>query len=288
MHRMLIGWAGYPVLVRLVLFFVLLGVLWLPLAVPLYVLTGGGQLSGQLAVVSLYALLFVALYVWGRWVRAQLAPFKAYGLIWRGRAAQELGLGISFALLSLAGLFALEGSLGWLKFAVPPVVNWAGVGLNSVAVGLGVALAEELLFRGWLAGELARDYGTAGALLGSSVIYALLHFIKPIQAILESWPQFPGLCLLGLILICARLAGQGRLALPIGLHAGWVGSITAVNIVGLVHYTGAVPPLVTGIGNNPLAGLMGLSFLALILMLVLTRLALQGQDLHRAGQRLIS
>ncbi len=284
MLRTLAGWAAHPTLVRLALFAFLLCSLWLPLAAPLYFLTGQSPTSAGLAAGLLYLFFFAALYIWGRWVRGRLQPFAACGLTWNPHSLALALSGFVFALVSLGMLFALENWLGWLRFEVSSQINWALVGLNGLALGVGVALAEELLFRGWLVNELVQDCGLLGAITGSSFLYALLHFLKPLEVILASWPQFPGLYLLGLILVGLRLAAGGPLALPIGLHAGWVCGITLVNASGLVHYTGTTSELTTGLGGNPLAGSAGLGFLLLILGLVLTRLSQQSHNWLKAGR----
>jgi membrane protease YdiL (CAAX protease family) len=44
--------------------------------------------------------------------------------------------------------------------------------LNALALVLGVGFAEELLFRGWLWGELQLRLRPAGALLAQAVVFA--------------------------------------------------------------------------------------------------------------------
>jgi len=81
---------------------------------------------------------------------------------------------------------------------------------------------------------------------------------------LRTWPQFPGLLLLGLILIWGKRRCQNRLGLSIGLHAGLVWGYYIINIGELVRYSGSVPDWVTGINGNPLAGAIGLLFLSVL------------------------
>jgi len=126
---------------------------------------------------------------------------------------------------------------------------------------MALGTAEELLFRGWLWDELRRDYSFRISLGVNTLIFATLHFLKPLEAMVKSLPQFPGLVLLGLILIWAKQRSQGKLGLSIGLHAGLVWGYYLINVGNLVTYTGVVPDWVTGVGKNPLAGLVGLGFL---------------------------
>jgi hypothetical protein len=103
----------------------------------------------------------------------------------------------------------------------------------------------------------------------------VLHFIKPLPEVIRTFPQFPGLVLLGLALVWAkrstrrqlRLTGvqhQGRLGLPIGLHAGLVWGYYMIHVGQLARYSGQVPQWLTGIDQNPLAGGAGLVFLMLL------------------------
>jgi membrane protease YdiL (CAAX protease family) len=136
--------------------------------------------------------------------------------------------------------------------------------LEGLASALGIGFAEELLFRGWLLDELQRDYHPRVALWADSTLYALLHYIKPLQEILRTWPGFPGLLLLGLTLVWAKRSRRGRLGLPIGLHAGLVWGYYIINVGQLVQYSGQVPEWITGVDRNPLAGVMGLLFLGVL------------------------
>lgn len=70
----------------------------------------------------------------------------------------------------------------------------------------------------------------------------------------------------------AKVWNQNKLGLSLGLHAGWVWGITWVNNLAWIEYTGKASEWLTGIGGNPLAGLMGLFFLVGT-FLVLKRLA---------------
>jgi len=230
--------------------------LWLPIAGPVYWLWGTTNTVSIATILLLYALFVFLLRFWGRNVYQQPQPLHYYGL----RGKQELLLGLTFSLLCIFCLFILEASLGWLVWQ-SVTLELSKVILEGLAVALGIGLAEELLFRGWLLDELERDYRPQVSLWVCSTAFALLHFIKPWEVIRQSWPQFLGLLLLSSMLVQAKRLCQGRLGLPIGLHGGLVWGYYIVNVGNLVNYSQQVPSWLTGINHNPLAGLMGLLFL---------------------------
>jgi hypothetical protein len=136
--------------------------------------------------------------------------------------------------------------------------------LEGLLVAVGIGFAEELFFRGWLLVELQRDYYPRFAFLLNAGIFALLHYLKPLEQILQTLPEFAGLFLLGMTLAFAKRATGGRLWLPMGLHAGLVWGYYAINVGNLAKFSETVPSWITGIHGNPLAGIMGLLFLGAI------------------------
>ncbi len=253
----------YPAIARIVLFLLILALAWLPIAVPLYFWLGTTTPLSVAPLILLYAMFVGWLRVWGRRVHGQPKPLPAHGLVPSAQNLQELGLGLVVGLISLGLLFGVEGWLGWLTWqplpsALPRLL------IEGLLVGLGVGLAEELLFRGWLLDELRYDWGFTTALWVTSLFYAGLHFIKPWSAILAELPSFPGLLLLGLTLGLARRRTHGRLGLAIGLHGGLVWGYYLIDVGDWVSYTRAVPDWATGLNQNPLAGAMGVVFLVLV------------------------
>lgn len=255
--------AKSPFAVRVGVFLLMLALLWLPVAAILnYRISDANRLT-IVAMSLLFIDFLVLLQVWGRWVYRESNSFRRYGL--QGSRANALewlqGLGLGF--FSLFGMFVLQGWLGWVIWRSPSP-SLLHIGLEGALVGLGVGLAEELLFRGWLTDELQQNYRPTTVLWASSLTFAILHFIKPLAEVWRTLPQFWGLLLLGLALAWAKRAGQGRLGLPMGLHAGLVWGYYIVNVGGLIDYSGQVPDWLTGVNQNPLAGGVGLVFLAIL------------------------
>lgn len=208
----------------------------------------------------LYGEFILLVRFWNQQVYAQPHVFKHYGLVKTQRNASDIVQGLFIGSFGLFSIFGLEGWFGWVIWQSPPFLP--SLVLEGLIVALGVGFAEELLFRGWLLDELQRDYQPHVALWVNGFLYALLHFIKPFAAILRTWSQFPALLLLGLTLVWAKRSCHDRLGLPIGLHAGLIWGYYIINVGQMVQYSGRVPDWVTGIDNNPLAGIMGLLFLS--------------------------
>lgn len=200
---------------------------------------------------------------WGMEVYHQPQLLKSYGLEGRRQNGLDLLKGLSIGLLFTLGLFALEGLLGWLKFQTPQA-SLPRVILEGFVSALGIGFAEELVFRGWLLDELQRDYNPKVSLWADAVIFAVLHFLKPLSEVIRTLPGFPGRLLLGLTLVWAKRSSGGLLGLPIGIHAGLVWGYYILNVGKVVQYSDQVSPWITGVDGDPLAGGMGLLFLSVL------------------------
>lgn len=255
-HLRILGQQPFPLRLGGFLAAVLLG------GIPLAALVIGFPRLESIAWIPLYLWLLMLLQGWNHRIR-QRNLWGTYGLTPSRQCWRDLGQGLGLGLLGLYAMFFLEGIWGWLTWqpiVIRDLLFYGGVGL---VLGLGVSLAEELLFRGWLLDELRLDYGNLWASLQAMLGFAVLHFLRPLEEILRTWPQFPGLLLVAAVLILARHRTGERLALPLGLHAGWIWGISLIHNLDWIRYTQQVPAWVTGIDNNPLAGLVGCGFLIL-------------------------
>ena len=265
----------YPFGVRLLCFLGVLLVVWLPFALPIYQWLDDPDWINIATMGLLYSEFIVLLHVWGRIVYDQSSLLRHYGLVATKQNGLDWLFGLGLGLSLLLGTFVVQGWLGWVTWQASemPLIRLV---LEGAIVGIAVGFAEELAFRGWLLDELKRDYRPAIALWANSLFFAVAHFIRPWDAIRETWPQFLGLLLLGAILVwakrCSRDRGNHingkRLGLPMGLHGGLVWGYYLVNVGNWVTYSGRVPTWVTGIDGNPLAGLLGLGLLGAIAILM--------------------
>lgn len=254
---------NYPAPIRLGIFILVLLLLWLPLAAPIYLLVHDQNLVNILTLPLLYGEFVFLVRLWGKYVYQQPKILQQYGLERTRRNLRELLIGVGIGITAVVCLFLIEGCLGWLRWR-QPTIFFPQLILEGLAVALGYGLAEELFFRGWLLDELQRDYRRRVAQGANSFIFAVLHFIKPLPEIVRTLPQFPALVLLGLTLVWAKRSCNGRLGLSIGLHAGLIWGYYIINVGKLVQYSGRVPEWITGVDRNPLAGIMGLLILGAI------------------------
>ncbi len=177
-------------------------------------------------------------------VRAPLAAAVAALL---GGAAKALGLLAPIVILLLwRGLAHWQPDLSLAELA------------NALALGLGVGFAEELLFRGWLWGELALHLGRGRALLAQAVVFSLVH-ARPDLGVAGLVGLLGGLALLGLALALQRRADGGLLWGAVGLHGGLVGGWFAL-LQGALVVRPDSPTWLVGPGGanpNPVGGLLG-------------------------------
>ena len=255
---------------RLLIFIGILSILWLPLAIPIDWLL---RHNSNLASIVTMALLFVDLLFlwkfWGQFVYGEANIFARYGLVITARNKQEFFKGLALGFWFCFCLFIVEALLGWIEVKTP-TLSLLRIIAEGLLSALGIGLAEELLFRGWLLDELRRNYSKKNCLWIGAILFALAHFIKPIEEIIRTVVTFPALILLGTTLILAKYQHGDRLGISIGIHAGLVWGYYIVNVGKLIEYTNQVPVWVTGIDGNPIAGVMGLIFLT-GLMLVIVR-----------------
>jgi len=118
-----------------------------------------------------------------------------------------------------------------------------GTLFNAGATGIAVSLIEEILFRGGIFGGLRRTFYWPLALVASSLIYALAHFLQRAEltgpvvwdsglvlllrmagGLLDFHVLVPGFFSLALAGSLLGLAYQrtGNLYFSIGLHTGWI------------------------------------------------------------------
>lgn len=190
------------------------------------------------------ALLIAALaLLWPLFRSVQVRRWRDLGLEENPRRWADVAGGFLIAALPLLGCGAILIAVhiyslrtGFLWHKMPDVLLAASV----------VPILEELLFRGFILGVLLRSFSRLGALVFTSALFSIVHFLKAPDAttpndsvnwasgfvsITYSFWQFADpvllaagfltLFVIGCILADARLRTRS-LWLPIGLHAGWI------------------------------------------------------------------
>jgi len=192
------------------------------------------------------------------------SPWRRLGVRVRARAGIGAFLGgLAKAALLLAGVVAvalLSGMAHWTgQLGLPQL-------LNALALLLGVGFAEELLFRGWLWGELEVLLGGRRATALQAGLFALVHPWYQLPA-LQAIGLLIGLVGLGLVLARQRRCDGGCLWGAVGLHGGLVGGWFALQS-GLLQLVPTAPAWLIGPGGsgaNPIGGALGWLGLGMLL-----------------------
>ncbi len=261
--HMLLSLQDAPAVVVIVVFFMAWVCSWLPIGIIL-ALTRFWQPDKPLEpeqklplLVSLY--LLAPLIIWGA-IEIENTSVSDYGLIGRISILSSLGVGFSLGIFSLGLIFICQWWLGFCSFNKSHIKQLPSIILPILLLGLLVGGIEELVFRGFLLTHLQQDYPLWVAAIISSSIFAFLHLIWEQT---ETIPQLPGLWLMGMVLVLARLVDGGNLGLAWGLHTGWVWAIACLDTTEVITYNGKISEWVTGKNNKPLAGVAGILCLLL-------------------------
>lgn len=219
---------------------------------------------------------------------------------WKSATVQiVIGCIIAGGMLWAAGT-ALEAAGAYMPKTKVPAL---GKLLPQILIpAVAASLLEECLFRGLLLGLWLRFARPAAACLGTSLLFAFLHFLKPPDGAFIADPAhaFAGFELLGKILLhfsnplffvtdFATLLGvglilawarvrTGALWFSIGLHAGWIMAFKGFNLFYQNVPGHSLRPW--GVGDNLRSGIVPLFTLgltAVICHFVLRRIA-AGRD----------
>ena len=187
---------------------------------------------------------------------------------WRGLGVRAAPIPLARALVRGLLKAMLLLALVVLGLVLAGQIHWqphlsAHLLLNALALGLGVGFAEELLFRGWLLGELRLHLGSQRALWLQAAVFSLVHTRFNLPAI-QLLGLLGGLMLLGLALGLQRRADGGLLWGAIGLHGGLVAGWFLLH-QGLATISPSAPAWLMG-PDNPIGGLVGCLGLVLLLL----------------------
>ncbi|QMU61319.1 MAG: CPBP family intramembrane metalloprotease [Gammaproteobacteria bacterium] len=161
--------------------------------------------------------------------------------------AKGIGFGILIMSPVIAGLLITQNRMIDMDWEVS-LFNILKLAITALISGLIIGILEETLFRGAMLGAIKKYSSAIFAVVVTSLFYALVHFIQPdieLNTNTLNWmsgfvllknalPNFADIPLIIDSLIALFLAGAllaivrirtNRIALCIGIHAGWVISI---------------------------------------------------------------
>ena len=248
----------------------LLAVAWL-LTRPLLWLGTDPEAVKLLVSLGAFVLFLVCLPLRLRRVWGSTHPWRRLGLNAPvSTSIRALVRGLLEAALLLLGLSLVLLVLGYAQVGDGLTL---GQIINALAL-IGVGFAEELVFRGWLWGELQLRLNWVPAVAAQAVIFSLLH-----TRFDQGWAiplgLLPGMVVLGLILAGQRSRDGNLLAGAVGLHGGLVAGWFALQS-GLLSLEPSIPVWLMGPNYtpaadfpnyNPVGGLLGWLSLALLLRL---------------------
>ena len=154
--------------------------------------------------------------------------------------------------------------------------------LNAILLIVGIVLAEEIIFRGWLLEEMVLLFGLKRGIIFQSTIFSLAHYRTDI-GLLTLIPFFTGLFLFGLVLTLRRTIDRGSLFGCIGLHGGLVG-IWFLFDSGMLIFSVDTPYFLLGPSRNmvnPIGSVIGITIL-------LIKIFFQRKFFSRTGRFLAS
>ena len=240
-----------------------------------------------LGTVLTFILFLVALPSWAKYRWRQGNPFISLGLNrFSSNSAAQIFFKTCFLAACLVCFVLIPLFLGqW--------VEWRGefslaTIMNGICLGIGVGVAEELIFRGWLWNELNCFFGFRKSTFFQAIIFSFAHvgaLEKGNLDFLEICLLFFGLFLLGLVLALRRIIDHGSLIGCIGIHGGLVGSWFLANFV-FLDISSEIPTILIGPGNlspNPIGSLIGILGLSVILVNYWKAFAIAGRPFN--GER---
>ncbi|MGF1590586.1 MAG: lysostaphin resistance A-like protein [Pleurocapsa sp.] len=247
---------------KVLTFFGVWAAVWLPIAFlvsrfidwqPSKIMTTQQKL---VLLASLYILLPVVI---GWKIKVESLSFATLGLSALSKTVEYILLGLTLSLVSLIVVFGLETAfklISWHQQNMPRLIP---LFFPILGLSLLISLVEEIVFRGYVFSTLSIDNSSWIAATISSTIFALLHLIWERK---QTLPQIPGLWLMGMVLVAARVLGNGSIYLALGLHAGWICGLTCIDSAELITYSDQ-SHWFTGINQQPLAGIAGIFCLAI-------------------------
>ncbi len=230
-----------------------------------------------------FLLFLMSLPIWIRLRWREVRPWQALGItrldIRKGWTCFLRGICLSFSLIVVVLIFAFLGS--WGSWQIDLTIQSF---LNALLLGIGIGFAEELIFRGWLWGELSLLIGYRWSIISQAAIFSLAHIQSTNMSLWEFSGLIMGLFLLGLLLAIRRILDNGCLWGSIGMHGGFVGGWFLCTS-DLVEFSSNLPNWFFGPGGlapNPIGGFFAIFIFSLLIWHYRTAFAIAGPPINGA------
>lgn len=223
---------------------------------------------------ALLFLLLIGFWAMGYAFQGQRTPLKSMGLIRRGTALQEFGVGAALGWGAMVACVLPMALVGGMTITLWTGPRQFGSLLLDLAILLVASLAEEVAFRGYPFQRLIEAMGPTMATLVLSGVFAVVHAGNPDS----SGGSILVTVLAGWLLALAYLRTRA-LWLPWGLHFAWnasMGILFGLPVSGLRMFSSVVssnphgPLWLTGDGYGP-EGSAVAAVVLLVSMVVLVR-----------------
>ena len=268
--------AGWRLLIQTIIMLFLIACVGFPTGLLIYL--PENPLSDQQLMLFSQGISFIAILISVFLTRRYLdkRSISSLGLKLSNKTVLDLMAGFLIAFLSLAFLYFMEILFGWAKFnsfawEIQTPFSVLSETVLSVIIFILVGWNEELLSRGYHLQTLASGMNLPLGLIGSSLIFGILHVTNPHA----TWISTIGITLAGLFLGFGYIRTH-QLWLPIGLHIGWnfsEGVVFGFPVSGwtgfqITNSTFTGPQLWTGGPFGPEAGLFVLPALLIGTVLI--------------------
>lgn len=256
-------------------------VLWSPIVIPMlptivqcWTTKTLNSIVEYACIAGLYVAITILVVLWGKRIRGYENPLQQYGLeLTSASRVHDLCKGLVGGIMIVLCIHSVNAFLGYAQLSLPRLPspsqgalallnsygNMLFLAIRGAMTAIGIATVEELLFRSWLAEEVAADLGYYRAIVISGLAFSLSQ---------RSLPSVPGFLLLSLALFGMKQRTQGNLAAPIGMRAGIMTTNFILQTGGFLTYWPSTPLwLANAHPWHPFEGAVGLGSCAILAVL---------------------
>ncbi|XP_042508424.1 uncharacterized protein LOC122084328 isoform X2 [Macadamia integrifolia] len=190
--------AERPLVQRILGFVFMVLVLWSPVVVPLlptlvqgWATHNSNGIAKYACIGGLHTAVLILIMLWGKRIRGYENPLEQYGLdLTSLQKLHDCLKGLTAGVMLVLSIHSVNALLGWACFSwpsrVPSSLSDAVACLKvcgeifvltgqGIMAAIGIAIAEELLFRSWLPEEIAVDLGYHQAIIISGLTFSILQ-----------------------------------------------------------------------------------------------------------------